>query len=209
MGGCSAAPSRSSTLARGVHLLLLLCHGWAGATGVFLFTLLEFYGLQLQHLSSHSLVLVVIFIHFCEMFVYVWLSVTLLCMFHVLWWFEKGSGPIGTYYFQIRAKGPIMYVAPISSDKWDHWREDWVVIRVDVHDRLVLPTESPMTKKTAWEETSRLHVAFGPVIERIKHLTSHGLSTMMVLHDFLLKRITALQDHTRLAWMYTGEGDTT
>jgi hypothetical protein len=121
----------------------------------------------------------------------------------------KGSGLIDAYYFQLRAKGLIVYIAPISSDKWDHWREDWVVIRVDVHDRLVLPTESPMTKKTAWEETSRLHVAFGPVIERIKHLTSHGLSTMMVLHDFLLKRITALQDHTRLAWMYTGEGDTT
>jgi hypothetical protein len=38
----------------------------------FLFTLLEYYGLQLQHLSPHSLVLVVIFIHFCEMFVCVW-----------------------------------------------------------------------------------------------------------------------------------------
>jgi hypothetical protein len=27
--------------------------------------------------SSHSLILVVIFIHFCEMFICVWLSVTL------------------------------------------------------------------------------------------------------------------------------------
>jgi hypothetical protein len=43
----------------------------------FLFTLLEFYELQLQHLSLHSLILVVIFIHFYEMFVYVRPSVTL------------------------------------------------------------------------------------------------------------------------------------
>jgi hypothetical protein len=43
----------------------------------FLFMLLEFYGLQLQHLSSHSLILVAIFIHFYEMFVYVRPSVTL------------------------------------------------------------------------------------------------------------------------------------
>jgi hypothetical protein len=35
----------------------------------FLFTLLEYYGLHLQHLSLHSLTLVVIFVHFCEMFV--------------------------------------------------------------------------------------------------------------------------------------------
>jgi hypothetical protein len=34
----------------------------------FLLTLLEFYELQLQHLSLYS-VLVVIFIHFCEIFI--------------------------------------------------------------------------------------------------------------------------------------------
>jgi hypothetical protein len=31
----------------------------------FLFMMPEFYGLQLQHLSPHSLILVTIFIHFC------------------------------------------------------------------------------------------------------------------------------------------------
>jgi hypothetical protein len=30
--------------------------------------LLEHYGLQLQHLSPHSIMLVVIFAHFCEMY---------------------------------------------------------------------------------------------------------------------------------------------
>jgi hypothetical protein len=90
----------------------------------FRFTLLEFYGLQLQHLSSHSLILVVIFIHVCEMFVCVQPSVTLFWMFHVLRWFMKGSGLIGSYYFQIRGKGPIAHIAPISSSKWDRWRED-------------------------------------------------------------------------------------
>jgi hypothetical protein len=58
-----------------------------------------------------------------------------------------------------------------------------VIVRADVHDCLALPTESLTTKCNAWEETPKLHVAFGPVIERIKNLTSHGLSVMMVLHD--------------------------
>jgi hypothetical protein len=84
-----------------------------------------------------------------------------------------------------------------------------VVVRADVHDRLALPTESPMAKKVAWEETQRLHVAYRPVIERVKHLMCHGLSAMMVLHDFLSRRIAPLQDHAHSAWMYTGEGDTT
>jgi hypothetical protein len=41
----------------------------------FLLTLLEFYRLQRQHLSSHSFILVVIFVHFYEMFVAVWPSI--------------------------------------------------------------------------------------------------------------------------------------
>jgi hypothetical protein len=35
----------------------------------FLFIMLENYGLQLQHLSPHSLELVAIFVHLCEMFI--------------------------------------------------------------------------------------------------------------------------------------------
>jgi hypothetical protein len=107
---------------------------------------------------------VAIFVHFCKMFVCVRLSVTLFWMFHVLRWSKKGSGLIGAYYFHIRAKGLSTYITPISSGKWDRWREDWVVVRTDIHDRLVLSTESPTAKKTAWEETSRLHMAFRPVI---------------------------------------------
>jgi hypothetical protein len=74
-----------------------------------------------------------------------------------------------------------------------------VVVQADVHDCLVLPTESLTAKKTAWEETPTLHVAYGPVIKRIKHRMNHGLSAMMVLHDFLSGRITPLQDRARSA----------
>jgi hypothetical protein len=78
-----------------------------------------------------------------------------------------------------------------------------LVIRADVHYLLVLPTESLSAKKTAWEETLKLLVAYEPVIERIKHLTSHGLSTMMALHDFQSRHITPLQDCAYLTSMYT------
>jgi hypothetical protein len=83
----------------------------------FLFMLLVLYGLQLQHLSPDSTVLVAIFIDFCEMFICVPLLVTLFRMFHMLRWSRKGSGLIGTYYIQIWAKGPIAYITPSSSGK--------------------------------------------------------------------------------------------
>jgi hypothetical protein len=49
-----------------------------------LLTLLEYYGLQLQHLSPNSITLVAIFVHFCEMFVEVWSSVRLFWFFFVM-----------------------------------------------------------------------------------------------------------------------------
>jgi hypothetical protein len=107
------------------------CYAAAGlvpSVSSFLFTLLEFYGLQLQHMSLHSLILVVIFIHFCEVFVCVRPSVILFRLFHVLRWSRKGSGMIDTYYLHFHAKGPIAYIVPISPSKWNRWREDWVII---------------------------------------------------------------------------------
>jgi hypothetical protein len=56
----------------------------------------------------------------------------------------------------------------------------------------VLPTESSMARHSDWEEVPKLHRAYDSVIERIKHLTGHGLTSMMVLHDFLSRCIAPL-----------------
>jgi hypothetical protein len=61
--------------------------------------LLEHYRLQLQHLSSYSITLVAVFIHFCEMFVGVRLSVHLFRWFHVLRPVNKQPPCLGGYYF--------------------------------------------------------------------------------------------------------------
>jgi hypothetical protein len=97
----------------------------------FLLMVLEFYGIQLQHLSSHSFILVAIIVHFYEMSVGVRPSIPLFRLFHVLHWVGKGMNPIGTYYFQLRARGPVAYVVVVSLGKWDRWREDWVIVWVD------------------------------------------------------------------------------
>jgi hypothetical protein len=104
---------------------LFSCYAAAGLVppvSSFLFTLLEFYGLQLQYLSPHSLILVVIFIHLCEMFISMRPSVTLFQMFHVLRWSKNASSLIGAYYFQLWATSLITYITPITHGKWDRWR---------------------------------------------------------------------------------------
>jgi hypothetical protein len=65
----------------------------------FFLTLLEYYRLQLQHLSPNSIALVAIFVHLCEMYVGVRPSVRLFRRFFVL----KAASPrpplLGGHYF--------------------------------------------------------------------------------------------------------------
>jgi hypothetical protein len=63
----------------------------------FFFMLLETYGLQLHHPSSHSITLVAIFIHLYEMYVDVRSSVRLFQLFHMMCSFGKRASPIGGY----------------------------------------------------------------------------------------------------------------
>jgi hypothetical protein len=54
-----------------------------------------------------------------------------------------------------------------------------------------------------------LESGFNPVLEQIQLLAQNGLTSLMVLHDYLSKRIAPLQAHTRPAWVFTGVNDTT
>jgi hypothetical protein len=92
------------------------------------FMLLETYKLQLQHLSPHSITLVAVFVHLCEMNVGVRPSVRLFRLYHVLRSVGRHAGRIDGYYIQHRVKGPAQYIAAINPGKWDRWRQDWVVM---------------------------------------------------------------------------------
>jgi hypothetical protein len=52
-----------------------------------------------------------------------------------------------------------------------------------------------------------LEWGFNPMLDRIQYLAKNGLTSLMVLHDFLSKCLTPLQDQPRPAWMYTGVND--
>jgi hypothetical protein len=62
----------------------------------FFLKLLEYYGIQLQHLSPNSIMLVVIIVHFCEMFMGVRPSVAVLALLR-----NKGYEPTLTAHRQL------------------------------------------------------------------------------------------------------------
>jgi hypothetical protein len=158
----------------------------------FFLMLLEHYGLQLQHLSPHSITLVAFFAHFCEMFVGVWLLVHLFWRFHILRPVNKQPPHLGGCYFQHQTKGPSKYIIALSPDRWERWREDWVLVQTDAHEWLMLPTAAPIAPCIHWEQDTNLEPIFNPVLGRIQILAEGGLTSMMVLHDYVSKCIAPL-----------------
>jgi hypothetical protein len=81
-------------------------------------------------------------------------------------------------------------------------------MQADAHDRLMIPADAPTLNRAEWGKDPGLESGFDPVLDRIQYLAESGLASLMVLHDFLSRRVMPLQDRaTRLAWMYTGVND--
>ena len=63
--------------------------------------------------------------------------------------------------------------------------------------------------RSDWETLLELEPEFQPVIERIAFLAREGLTSLMVLHDFLSHHLVPLQERSCGAWLYTEANDTT
>jgi hypothetical protein len=155
-------------------------------------TLLEYNGLQLQHLSPNSITLVAIFVHLYEMHVGVRPLVQLFRRFFTLKVTSPCSPLIGGYYFQRRTPGHTRYITLVSPGRWERWREDWALVQADVHGRLALPVGGLTLDRIEWGKDPSLESGFDPVLDRIQYLAENGLTSLMVLHYFLSKCLTPL-----------------
>jgi hypothetical protein len=173
----------------------------------FFLLLLEEFSLQLHHLTPHSVLLVAVFAHFMEMFVGVRPCTAIFRHFYALVGTRRSRREVGAYYFQLRHGMANSYISAFSSSKWEDLREGWVITEADAHDRLELPTEGPQSDRSTWKAKPSLPEELGLVLDRVKNLTRGGLTSLMVLGDFLKRRIAPLQQWTRMACMYTGQND--
>jgi hypothetical protein len=165
--------------------------GLAPPISSFFFLLLEEFGLQLQHLTPHSILLVSVFVHFMDMFMGVRPCITICKHF----------------YFQLKHGMSSSYISAFSSAKWEDWRTDWVIAMTDANDRLELPTRGPLLDRNSWKARPSLPAELDPVLDRVKVLARGCLTLMMVLGDFLRRRIAPLQQRSRMVCMFTGVND--
>jgi hypothetical protein len=100
-GRIRAGAVHLSDLAAGEFVLFVsyISCGLALLISPFFLLLLEEFGLQLQHLTPHSILQAVIFVHLCEMFVGVAPYTSLFRHFFVLVKSGKARDHLGAYYF--------------------------------------------------------------------------------------------------------------
>jgi hypothetical protein len=208
-GRIRAGTTPLGDLAAGEFMLFVsyLSCGLALPISPFFLLLLEELGLQLQHLTPHSILQAAIFVHLCEMFMGVAPCTSLFRHFFMLVKSRKAKDHLGAYYFQTRLDSAVAYIPTLGSARWENWRSDWVIASVEANDCLVLPSDGPALDRKQWRVKPSLAPEFLPMLDRIKTLATGGLTSMHVVGDFLKRRIAPLQRRARLCCWFTGSND--
>jgi hypothetical protein len=193
-GRIRAGAAPLGDLATGEFVLFVsyLSCGLALPISPFFLLLLEELGLQLQHLTPHSILQAAIFAHLCEMFMGVAPCTSLFRHFFVLVKSGKAKDHLDAYYFQTRPDSASAYIPSLSGARWEHWRADWVIVCTEANDRRALPSDGPRLDQKQWRAKPSLAPEFETVLDRIKTLATGGLTSMHVVGDFLKRRIAPL-----------------
>ena len=144
----------------------------------FFLLLLEDFGLQLQHLTPHSILMTSIFVHLCEMFVGVRPCVILFRHFFVLVKSGKGKDEVGAYYFLTRSDLRTPYIPGLTGGNWEDWRKEWVITTTEANERLVMLTGGPASNRQSWRAKPSLPSEFDPVLSKIRALAESGLTSL-------------------------------
>jgi hypothetical protein len=128
-------------------------------------------------------------------------------IFFVLVKSGKAKDYLGAYYFQTRADSVGAYISSLSGARWENWQTEWVIASTKASDRLVLLSDGPRLDKKQWRAKPPLTPEFEPVLGRIKSLATGGLTSMLVVGDFLKRRIALLQARACLSCWFTGPND--
>nr|CAE03095.2 OSJNBa0017B10.10 [Oryza sativa Japonica Group] len=187
---------------RSVFFLPFAMAGLVPPFSSFFMDVLEFYDLQMAHLTPNAVMTLAIFAHLCEMFIGVRPSLRLFRWFFTV---QPVSPPsvVGGCYFQPR--GPVLnrYIPCVLRKKWDDWKSDWFYTPLADEARLRLPSQPP-AQASNWRAPVDLGDGYDAVLDRLAGLRSQGLTGAMVFGDYLRRRIAPLQRRARGAWEYTG-----
>ncbi|XP_015611589.1 uncharacterized protein [Oryza sativa Japonica Group] len=155
---------------RSVFFLPFAMVGLVPPFSSFFMDVLEFYDLQMAHLTPNAVMTLAIFAHLCEMFIGVRPSLRLFRWFFTV---QSVSPPsvVGGCYFQPR--GPVLnrYIPCALRKKWDDWKSDWFYTPLADEARLRLPSQPP-AQASSWRAPVDLGDGYDAVLDRLAGLRS-------------------------------------
>nr|AAX95686.1 Protein of unknown function (DUF390), putative [Oryza sativa Japonica Group]ABF98608.1 retrotransposon protein, putative, unclassified [Oryza sativa Japonica Group] len=177
---------------RSVFFLPFAMAGLVPPFSSFFMDVLEFYDLQMAHLTPNAVMTLAIFAHLCEMFIGVRPSLRLFRWFFTV---QSVSPPsvVGGCYFQPR--GPVLnrYIPCVLRKKWDDWKSDWFYTPLADEARLRLPSQPP-AQASSWRAPRRARDAWEYTGSEDCMRTHRGVKWDWVPEDFkvMIQRVLNL-----------------
>ena len=94
-----------------------------------------------------------------------------------------------------------------SAKKVDNIAKRWVYMDTRSVSGFFKAPSGPPRKRSCWSQREMDATDIAPVVKRMRALHSKGLTTSMVVKEFVSCRIVPLQSRDRLVWEYRGVED--
>lgn len=169
--------------------------------------ILEYYQTQVLHLHPSSVLLLAIFAFLCEAFLGVRPSVVLFRHFYELRLISSDQF-LGCVTFRLgdMACGSKMIPMPTLREMRDfHSRR--VLMEAQCPSPFLEEPVDFSERRKSWGQVWIRSKEYSALFARLAELKSQGLNGAMVAGEFLLRRITPLQEHTEAIWSYARAED--
>jgi hypothetical protein len=190
-----------------------LIHGLALPISPFFCGLLDFYNLNLTHLNPNSFLQISIFVHLCEAYLIILPHFDLLkYLYHCRPGMAGGQHQlVGGASLEMHRGRKIEYLDIPLKDSIKGWHVEWFI--VENHDKSLPPRSGRQldVRTPSWiESPTALEVTEARVLlAEICLLKKRGLTTEVVVADFVFKNIQPLKDRAYPAYLYSGITDST
>ena len=176
----------------------------------FFYALLQFWGIQLHHLTPQSILYLSIFTHFCEVFLGILPHFHLFQHFFILVPIQNAGKPsvIGGCELVLRPETRDEYLAYDPTGKGTEWKKFWFHVG---NFESPLPERVPGAPQVHenWSSTGPGGKQFECIFGAIANWKNKGVTSDHVVFSFVSHRIQPLQHRQHPAFRYEGTKDAT
>lgn len=173
--------------------------------------LLHYYGVELQHLNTNSILQIAIFVHLCEAYLGIDPHFQL---FRYLFRMKVTSAThnrcVGRAGLQLRQGMKDLYIPYELKQSVKEWYKEWFYVE-NQEPQLLGRSNMPPQRQLNWLKplTTDEKTGIDELMTMIGDLKDQGLTGERVYLSFLMRRVQPLRSRSTAGYLYTGDSDPT